>query len=120
MTRQMKSAHALVDSWPTLKLLHTHRRSPAITKVLLNVFSNDKKLCSCMRIIAKNLKNGVIKVRGSKAKQLRAYKTKICALAGHKNRNQAKLVRQAGGWAGAVIPLVAAFIPEIIRLIANK
>ena len=102
--------------WPTFKLIES-AKSPKQRKQLLLHYSKFNDFCSACREISKNIVRNKVVISGKNVGKLRRYKKIISKLAKKNNSEKVrqKLVSQSGGWIGAVIPLIAGIVGEIIR-----
>ena len=109
-------SNQLHKHWPTFKLIHS-AKTPQQRKLLLQHYSKSNDFCSACREISKNLVKQKVIIKGTHASKLRRYKNLITKLARKNNSQKVKqrLVAQSSGWIGAVVPLIASIVGEIIR-----
>lgn len=108
------------EKWPMLQELYRHKKNKKLVNVLLKSYSQDPSFCSAVRTIAKNVANRNVLIKGPLKAKLMRHKKKIAALARKGNKNQAKLVRQSGGFLPLLLPLISSVAGPILNAVLNK
>lgn len=120
MAKLSKCCKKFKSKWPQLMELHRHKKNRKMVNSLLKSYSQDKEFCGVVRTIAKNVKNRNVLIKEPLKRKLMRHKKKIEALARKGNKNQAKLVRQSGGFLPLLLPLISAVAGPVLNAVLNK